>query len=80
MNLVCDYQRPVFLDKGVILPVVVYPPLPSMPQLARIWLSWADLERMRGVIPSGRGVVYLDFYAMNPNSHVSPLVVPASEY
>jgi len=41
----CDYQKPVFLDKGVILPVVVYFPLPSMPQLCRLWLSWLDLDR-----------------------------------
>jgi hypothetical protein len=76
----CDYQKPVFLDKGVILPVVVYFPLPSMPQLCRLWLSWLDLERMAGVIPSGRGNITLDCYSINPNNPVIPLVVPASEY
>ena len=76
----CDYQKPVFLDKGVILPVVVYTPLPSFPQLCRLWLSWSDLDRMEGVIPSGRGNVELEFFSMNRNTLVVPLVVPLSEY
>jgi hypothetical protein len=60
VKIPCVYRGPIGTDSGFDVPVLIYPP----DQPARegfISVSWADLDRLGGVIPFGFGEVDVNF-------------------